>query len=257
MIALIIIVLVFATLIYLYLYSKKRTSGYQMPANTAQLLLDHVPFYVSLAPDKRRQFETRIKDFLDHTVIRGVDTDVDDLDHILIAAGAIMLIFAFPDWRYNNLNEVLVYNTSFDRDFNTAGPERDVLGMVGDGAMHRVMILSKPSLRASFNNTHDGHNTVIHEFAHLLDKADGATDGIPEYLLDKLYILPWIKNMHDTMRAMKEQHSPDINIYGATNEAEFFAVVTEYFFEKPEELKQRHPELFKLLQQMFLPTGDK
>jgi Mlc titration factor MtfA (ptsG expression regulator) len=60
--------------------------------------------------------------------------------------------------------------------------------------------------------------------------------------------------MHETIKAMQHNQSHDINIYGATNTAEFFAVVSEYFFERPNELKTHHPELYALLEQMFHPT---
>jgi Mlc titration factor MtfA (ptsG expression regulator) len=253
MISLLVLILVLAVLLSAYFGRKKQVRNYKLPSSARPLLLTHVPFYVSLGADDRRKFELRIQDFLAHVSIRGVDTEVDDLDRILVAAGAIILIFSFPDWRYNNLDEVLLYGGSFDREFNTQGPERDVAGMVGDGAMHRIMILSRPSLRSSFANPADGFNTVFHEFAHLLDKADGATDGIPEYLLSRPYLLPWITTMRNSIQAMKEQKYPDINFYGATNEAEFFAVITEYFFERPIQLKANHPELYDLLEHMFHP----
>ena len=123
--------------------------------------------------------------------------------------------------------------------------------MVGDGAMNRQMILSKQSVRSSFTQEADGHNTVIHEFTHLIDKADGATDGVPEYLLDKQNMIPWLDMIHKTIAEMKRTGQSDINLYGASNQAEFFAVVSEYFFEKPQELEQNHPELYALLHQMF------
>ncbi|MEI9935363.1 MAG: M90 family metallopeptidase [Ferruginibacter sp.] len=127
-------------------------------------------------------------------------------------------------------------------------------GMVGDGALHRQMILSQPSVRSSFQHPQDGHNTVIHEFVHLIDKADGATDGIPEYLLSRPYVLPWINQIHQTIKEMNDKGHSVINFYGATNDAEFFAVVSEYFFERPAELKTHHPELYNLLEQMFHPS---
>ena len=92
---------------------------------------------------------------------------------------------------------------------------------------------------------------MIHEFTHLIDKADGATDGVPEYLLDKQNIIPWLDMIHKTIAEMKRTGQSDINLYGASNQAEFFAVVSEYFFEKPQELEQNHPELYALLHQMF------
>lgn len=226
-------------------------SNYIVPANTPQLLAANVAFYNSLDNDNKLLFEQRVNDFLTNVAIRGVDTKIDDTDRVLVAAGAIIPIFAFPDWKYNNLSEVLLYKGTFNKEYNTEGGERNVLGMVGDGVLHREMILSQPSLRASFKNPTDGQNTVIHEFAHLIDKADGATDGIPEYLLSRPYVIPWVTRMHETIKEMKERGRSDINLYGATNDAEFFAVVSEYFFERPNELKESHPELFEMLEQMF------
>jgi len=57
--------------------------------------------------------------------------------------------------------------------------------------------------------------------------------------------------MHQTIQAMKQNESHDINFYGTTNDAEFFAVVAEYFFERPDALKSHHPQLYELLDKMF------
>jgi len=225
--------------------------NFKMPANTKQLLLDNVAFYQGLDDDKKVLFENRIKEFLQIVTITGVTTKVEDLDRILIASGAIIPIFAFPDWMYNNIDEVLLYKDSFNTEYSTDGTDRNILGMVGDGAMHRQMILSQPSVRASFKNATDGHNTVIHEFVHLIDKADGATDGVPEYLLSRPYVMPWLNKIHETISQMKHSNHSDINLYGTTNDAEFLAVIAEYFFERPEQLKTNHPELYTLLEQMF------
>jgi len=245
------IVVIIIVGIFFYRSRQKDSRNYTIPANLPQLLTEHVAFYNKLDTEKKALFESRVKDFLANVAIRGVDTPVDDTDRVLIAAGAIIPIFAFPDWRYNNLSEVLLYKDTFNKEYLTSGGERNVLGMVGDGALHREMLLSKPSLRASFQHAEDGHNTTIHEFAHLIDKADGSVDGVPEYLLSNPFIMPWISKMHETIKEMKTSHHSDINIYGATNDAEFFAVVSEYFFERPDQLKANHPELYEMLVQMF------
>ena len=236
---------------FLYYDNKKRTHKYQPPAATTQLLEENVSFYQNLSPADKLSFESRIKDFLEHTTIRGVDVEVDDLDRILVAASAIILIFPFPDWKYNNISEVLLYKGTFTKDFDTSAVGRNVLGMVGDGAMHREMILSKPSLRSSFQHPVDGQNTAIHEFAHLIDKADGVVDGVPEYLLTKQQVQPWIKMIRETILKMRSSGHSDIDFYGATNESEFFAVIAEYFFEKPDKLKEHHPDLYNMLDSMF------
>ena len=70
----------------------------------------------------------------------------------MVAASAIFPIFAFPDWQYINLNEVLLYPDSFNHDFEQSGSDRAVLGMVGDGALNGVMVLSRHELRQAFSN---------------------------------------------------------------------------------------------------------
>ncbi|MGN6567673.1 MAG: zinc-dependent peptidase [Flavipsychrobacter sp.] len=232
---------------------RKLVAEYQLPKNAEGLLQANVSFYRNLNEGDKLVFKARIKDFLANVAITGVDTEVEDIDRILIASGAIIPIFSFRDWRYNNISEVLLYKDTFNKEYDTDKGERNILGMVGDGALHREMILSKPSVRSSFANESDGHNTVIHEFVHLLDKADGAVDGVPEYLLTQPYIIPWIKHMHETIQQMRTTGHSDINLYGATNDAEFFAVIAEYFFERPHELQKHHPELYAMLEQMFHP----
>jgi Mlc titration factor MtfA (ptsG expression regulator) len=85
---------------------------------------------------------------------------------------------------------------------------------------------------------------------HLLDKTDGMTDGIPERLLEHQYITPWLRLMHKEMDAINNDTS-DIRKYGATNQAEFFAVASEYFFERPGLFKRKHPELYRMLKLSF------
>ena len=122
--------------------------------------------------------------------------------------------------------------------------------MVGTGYMNGVMILSRKALRDGFSNTSDKRNTAIHEFVHLIDKMDGYIDGVPEILLKQSYCIPWVNLIREKIEEMRLRKG-DINPYGATNEAEFFAVVSEYFFERPKLLKSKHPELYALLEKMF------
>jgi Mlc titration factor MtfA (ptsG expression regulator) len=215
------------------------------------LMQAHIAFYKALDETAQQHFRERVAHFLGTVRILPVGTvQVTDLDKVYTAASAIIPIFAFPGWAYNNLDEVLIYPSQFSADFDQESDDRNVLGMVGDGAMHRLMIISQPSLRAGFEQQGAG-NTGIHEFAHLLDKADGATDGLPEYLIPKELVQPWLQQMHQAIVQIKQQHS-DINPYATTNEAEFFAVLSEYFFQKPKLLQQHHPELFCLLEQIYM-----
>ncbi len=180
------------------------------------------------------------------------------LYRLLIAASAVIPIFGFPDWtHYSNLSEVLLYPNNFNGDtFNTQRGKRQVLGMVGWSYMNGKMILSKTALRQAF--LQGGKSNVgIHEFIHLLDKLDGAVDGVPEYLLQDPYLTPWLHLIHVEMQKIRAGKS-DIPAYGGTSETEFLAVAGEYFFQRPERLQKRHPEVYRLMEILFLqdPDGD-
>lgn len=232
---------------------KTPTNRQTLPDNYPQLLEDNVLFYQKLTDEQKQLFNERVKHFVDEVRITGVKTTVTPLDVALTAASAVIPTFNFKHWEYPNLNEVLIYPGTFSEAYELDGNNKNVLGMVGNGPMQHMMILSQQALRAGFGNKTDKENTAIHEFVHLLDKADGTVDGVPEALLQHAYILPWLRLVHKNIAAIDKGKS-DINVYGATNEAEFFAVVAEYFFERPALLQQKHPELYDMMNKMFRGT---
>ena len=232
-------------------FYKRPLKKVRLPDGYKNLLTQHVSFYRALDEAGKIRFESKLKEFLGYIRITGVDTQVEDLDTLLVASSAVIPIFGFPEWRYYNLRDVWLYADAFNADnYSTKGQGRDVLGMVGEGPMQMLMILSKPALREGFADTSGKENAGIHEFVHLLDKEDGAVDGLPEALLKRQYSLPWLNLMADNIDAIKAGKS-DINIYGAKNKAEFLAVAAEYFFEQPEQFKQKHPALYELMTQIF------
>jgi Mlc titration factor MtfA (ptsG expression regulator) len=237
-----------------FLQKKKTTITEPVPAQLKKILQELVPFYQQLNKTKQTEFEERAAHFLTQVKITGVNTVVEDVDRVLIAASAIIPIFNFTGWEYRNLHEVLLYPNSFDHEFEQQGGGRNILGMVGSGAMNHVMILSQFELRQAFTNETGKSNTAIHEFVHLVDKTDGEIDGVPESLLNRQYIKPWLQLMQQAINDIYDDKS-DIDPYGATNEAEFFAVVSEYFFERPDLLKEKHPELYSLLLKIFNPQS--
>lgn len=218
-----------------------------------EILRQHVLFYQRLTDEEKIRFEENVKTFLQKIRITGIKTVVEDSDRVFVAAAAIIPIFAFKGWEYRNIHEVLLYPGSFNHEYNLEGEGRNVLGMVGTGALQNVMLLSQQDLRTGFLNHTEKSNTAIHEFVHLIDKTDGSTDGIPETLLPHKYILPFLKRMHEEIQLIQSGQS-DINPYGTTNEAEFLAVAAEYFFEQPEKMKEKHPMLYGLLENVFMGT---
>jgi Mlc titration factor MtfA (ptsG expression regulator) len=246
-----VVLLCILTITAIVVFYKKPGKKIALPPDYKELLIKNVSFYRSINNKEKIRFEKKIKEFLGYVRIHGVNTTVEDIDKLLVAASAVIPIFAFPEWRYYNLRDVLLYPDTFDKDeFLSGNTNRNTLGMVGNGAMQRVMILSKPALHYGFKNESGKENTGIHEFVHLLDKEDGEVDGLPEALLSRQYVVPWLELMNRNIEAINAGNS-DINSYGATNKAEFFAVAAEYFFVQPDLFKEKHAELYDLMTRIF------
>ena len=236
----------------IYFLSRNRKPLELLSAGVIRDILQaHVRFYQQLNEAHKAAFEKRISDFLQDIRITGIKTTVEDQDKVFTAASAIIPVFAFEQWQYRNIHEVLLYPGSFNEDFALDGEGRNISGMVGNGPMQNVMLISQADLRNGFLNAKDKSNTGIHEFVHLIDKTDGATDGNLEALLSHEYTLPWLKRIHQEIALIIAGHS-DINPYGATNEAEFLAVASEYFFEQPEKMEKQHPQLYELMKKAFM-----
>ena len=243
-------VLLIAIAAYFWFRKKKHIADPVQQKNYAALLHAHVAYFQKLDDINKARFEKQIAEFLSETRIEGVGTEITELDKVLISSSAVIPIFGFPGWRYQNLTNIILYPDTFDKEFQFEGENRNILGMVGSGYMNGQMLLSRAALTKGFSKSAGGENAAIHEFVHLLDKSDGATDGVPENLMAHKYAAPWLHLMHTEMHKIEAGHS-DINPYALTNEAEFFAVATEYFFEKPEQLEAKHPELYKQLSFIF------
>lgn len=217
-------------------------------------LQSQVEYFRGLRPDQQERFRNLVKVFLDEVAITGIRTDVDEATRALVAASAVIPILGFDDFEYAGLGEVLIYPNSFDEDYQSdGGQDSHTLGMIGTHHLSGVMILSKPSLIHGFANTSDKRNVGIHEFAHLVDKADGDVDGVPLNAGAGTHaetFEPWVrwvgKELHREVTA-KEY----IDDYAFTNEAEYFAVLSEYFFEAPESLQQKNPKLYEMMQKMY------
>jgi Mlc titration factor MtfA (ptsG expression regulator) len=221
-----------------------------IPKEWKLILTAKIVFYNALSADEKLQFENKVMEFLLNCRITGVNIDIDLTDRLLVAASAIIPVFAFPEWKYTNLDEVLLYPGNFNEQFQIFNADSNTLGMVGSGYMEGKMILSKPALLHGFSNESDKKNTGVHEFVHLIDKMDGNIDGLPSILLEKQYVIPWFDMLNKKIDEIYEGRS-DINPYGGTNRAEFFAVASEYFFEKPKQFAKTHPELYALMTEVF------
>jgi hypothetical protein len=223
------------------------------PVLWRDMLTHKVLFYQRLNIQDKGLFEKRIRLFMATKNIEGIDVEIDDFIRLMVAASAIIPTFGFPNYNYPHVHSILIYPNSFDEEFQTQrfeGHKELILGMVGNRFMNGTVILSKPDLVMAFDGIPHKENVGIHEFVHLLDKEDGVIDGIPELLLQHRYVGPWLHEIKKEMMKIEAGHS-DINPYALTNNAEFLAVVSEYFFENPDKFRKRHPQLYHFLSLAF------
>jgi len=210
---------------------------------------DTVSFYRMLSEQDKKTFEKRALLFIETTEITGA-IEVSDEDCLLVAASAIIPVWGFSGWHYFNLKKVFLLPGSFKENFECGKPDSNISGMVGHGPMSGKMALSKPHLHQGFKNHRDKQNVGIHEFVHLIDMADGDCDGFPERLKEFAYSMPWFELVEMKTKEICKRNS-NIRDYGASSKIEFLAVASEYFFERPIMMYQKHPKLFAHLEQFY------
>jgi len=254
---LLIILAAFGAMIYLIFIKKvqknKHILAQPFPESWRTILNEHVKFYCDLEDGQKAGFEKRVQLFLATKKIEPIDTEINDSIKIMVAASAIIPMFAFPEYNYPNLREILIYPNSFDEKFQTQrfeGHKEFIIGMVGNRFMNGTMIISKPDLINAYDGTKHKNNVGVHEFIHLIDNVDGTTDGIPEILMKHAYVAPWLHIIKEEMSRIQQGRS-DISPYALTSNAEFLAVVSEYFFDNPENFKIKHPDLYNYLITIF------
>jgi Mlc titration factor MtfA (ptsG expression regulator) len=211
-----------------------------------EILTQRVDFYNRLSSKDKNEFERKVHLFLLNVRIRGMATEVTHIDKILIAAGAVVPVFRFSKWNYANLEEVQLYPDKF------LIPETNKManGLVGWGAMEGKMMLSRKAVHHGFYDNTDNKNVAIHEFVHILDKQDGKIDGVLGKVMNELDIMPWLHIINIKMNEIDCGNS-SIRNYGTTNQAEFLAVVSEFFFENPEKLRNEHSGLYNALDNFY------
>lgn len=230
---------------------RKKVKKQEFPTAWRKILQDRVGFYITLDEEGKKRFERGVQVFLAEKKIIGLKTEVDDLSRLLVASSAIIPVWGFQDWEYPNLAEIYIVDGAISKqEFKEEKQTNVVAGQIKPRGGAHTVTFSKSALEQGFNDMADRKNVGIHEFTHLLDEQDGATDGIPENRLPEHLVQPWVNLMYQKIEAIK-QGKNNINTYGATNEAEFFAVVTEYFFEKPAKLQENHPKLYQMLTKIF------
>jgi Mlc titration factor MtfA (ptsG expression regulator) len=216
------------------------------------------PYFSRLSEADQRELVGHVQVFLAEKSFEGCGgLELTDEIKLTIAAQACLLLLHRDTDYYPALDVILVYphayvagHTAHD---GAVVVDRDDVRL-GESHQRGIVVLSWDAVRGGAADPNDGQNVVFHEFAHQLDQEDGAADGAPVLAAPALYG-PWAKILGAELQALKEDVDNDeatvIDKYGAKNPAEFFAVITEAFFEKPRALATRHPELYDELVQFY------
>lgn len=238
---------------------RKRITVQAFPRLWREILKRRMPYFRSLPTDLQLQLKKHIQVFINEKQFVGCDgIEIDDDIRVTIAAQACLLLLNRHTDFYPNLKQILVYPSVFivknqeHRDGGVVTERQRFLS--GESWQQGKVILSWQTTQADAATPGDGSNVVLHEFAHQLDQEAGDANGAPLLSRTSDYST-WsevLSQEYDTLRRNAQQNIPSIfSYYGATSPAEFFAVITEVFFERPEDFYQQHKSLYKELSLFF------
>lgn len=227
------------------------------PPEWSAILNDNLSPYQTISPQLRQQLQDSIRIFISEKSFEGCGgLELTDEIKVTIAAQACMLLLNRKNDCYPKLSSVLVYPSTYvagaTSRFGVISDDSSV--RLGESWNHGAVVLAWDSVKNGAFNFQDGHNVTMHEFAHQLDQEDGRADGAPILELRSAYT-SWsqvFRKEFERLQKKSEKGKKSVmSSYGATNPAEFFAVATETFFEKPGQLKKKHPELYRELQGFY------
>ncbi|MDF1561894.1 MAG: zinc-dependent peptidase [Deltaproteobacteria bacterium] len=237
-------------------WRRARLRGRPLPAEWLVYLQADVPFFSLLEGELRERFLSDLQVFVleKHERFYGASgLELGDRHRVVISAAAVRLTLHLGLEHLDRVKEIVVYPHAYRH------PGREG-GILGEVHTFGTIVLSWPSVLSGLKNLKDGHDTATHEFAHAIDLLDGSFDGIPELRAREDYVafLPVMHEHFERLRAENPQVRKVLRPYGATNAAEFFAVATEAFFEKPRQMQKRTPELYGVMQAFygFDPASD-
>lgn len=239
---------------------RERLRARPVPPAWRSIVARNVPLAGKLPPEDHTELFGHVHVFLAEKNFEGCGgLELNDEIRVTIAAQACLLLLHRKTDYYPQLTSILVYPSGYtvpgDRYVGGHLWEEGGEDLLGHTERHmRSLVLAWDAARQGGLDPSDGENLILHEFAHQLDFEDAGTDGAPALSTRSEY-LAWarvMKKEFEALRAAAETGAPTVlDIYGATNPAEFFAIVTEAFFELPRPLRDRHPELYAALRQFF------
>jgi Mlc titration factor MtfA (ptsG expression regulator) len=238
---------------------RNRLANQQFPDEWLGIIEKNVPFYSKLSSEDKTELLRHILVFIGEKRFEGCGgIKITDKIKVTIAAQACILLLHRKTNYYPGLSSILVYPRAFiarRTERLAAGVMAEIPQILLGESWHRgSIVLSWDDVRNGAADIHNGHNVVFHEFAHQIDSSAGKGDNTAVLKNHSSYIA-WARVLQKDYEKLRcevaRNHPTFLDKYGATNPAEFFAIATEFFFEKPKELKEIHPDLYKELKQFY------
>lgn len=238
---------------------RRRLQSLSLPGRWRAVIERALPMYAQLSVDERRRLHGHIQVFLAEKQFIGCrGLKVTEEMQVTVAAIACLLLLNERGSYFSQLKSVLLYPDAYlVNQTATTTPyivEERVEARLGESWSKDQVILSWEEIKADVGHWQDGHNLVLHEFAHQLDQENGHAQGVPVLKRQTDYTR-WAEVMRQEYKqlyyAVQQNRTTVMDSYGAINPAEFFAVATESFFEKPLALQAYHPALYDQLKHYY------
>ncbi len=241
---------------YLFFYRgwrRERQLHEPFPKYWQQLLRSQVPVYRKLPPQLKRQLEQHVQLFLAEKSFYGCGgLEVDDTVRLTIAGHACLLIVSRNFSDFDEVRSILVYPDAYHvREVKSDGMVVSESNQIraGEASSRGQVVLAWAECEKGAVNPNGHHNVILHEFAHQLDYLDGTADGAPP--LSGEEARHWqhaMTHAYEHLRdSLRHHRKPWLDPYGATEPAEFFAVLSEAFFQQPHHLRHEQPEVYDVL----------
>jgi MtfA peptidase len=240
-------------------WRRKKVRQQAFPPEWLAMLEQRVPFYGRLSVLDKEELKQHILVFLaeKHFFDCGGLTITDEIKVTIAAQACVLLLHRETDY-YPGLHSILVYPAAYvakaTRRLEGGIVEEGYDVRLGESWHHGSVVLSWDDVRRGSADVRDGHNVVFHEFAHQLDSSEGQGDS-SVVLQQKSTFIAWARVLHKNFVKLQQDLSSNrptlLGSYAGQDPAEFFAVATEYFFERPKDLQRTYPDLYQELSNFY------
>ncbi|CAN5414636.1 zinc-dependent peptidase [soil metagenome] len=233
---------------------RRRSRHDEFPRRWVAYLQKNVPIYARLPKTLKHDLQGLVRAFIDEKEFEacGGLEEVSEEMQVTIAAHACLLLLNKDGPAYARLRSILVYPGDYRGE--DVYDEYDDEARSGESWSTGSVVLSWDAIERTAHDVKDGENLIIHEFAHQLDQEDGVSDGAPPLENASAY-RAWARvfgtHYADLREKVSKGQRTDLDSYGATDPAEFFAVATEAFFERPKQLAEGRPDLYDQLKSFY------